>query len=113
MGAGRRLGQAVEHPAFTEQWSLRGIQVFGLDIVQPPAAEGDDTPPPVADGEHDPSPEAVVGVALVGLDEEAGRDQDPGLHALVGQRRLEFVTGIDGEAEAEVGDGGVVQAAAV
>ena len=106
------MSQAVKHPALSKQRSLRGIQVLGLARAQPPGAEGDDAPPAVADGEHDPPPEAVIGVSVVRLVEEAGLEKGLGLHALAAERGLEAAPGIYGEAEAKGGDCGVVQAAA-
>ena len=59
--------------------------------------------------------ETVIGLARLVLraDQQAGLDQGAFVHALAGQRALDRRMGIRGIAQAEAGDGGVVQAAAV
>ena len=76
--------QIVEQPPLVEEWAIGGVEIFGLHIAQRAAAKADHPSACVADREHQPATEAVVGVALIGLADQAGFQQ------LVGGRVLQM-----------------------
>ena len=109
-----RAVEAVEVGALVEQRRLGRVEVLRLARAHDAPAEGDDAAAPVVDGKHHAAAEAIVGlaVAVVGLDGEPGLDDLVDRHVLALEVRQQAVARIRREAQAEIVDGRVLEAAA-
>lgn len=108
------LGQvdAVEHLGLLVDRRLGRVEVLGAVVVvaELARAEADDIAADVPDGPHEAAAEAVDGAAATVLG-EAGEDQFLVGEALAAQEAGEVVPAGRGVADAEVGGGGLVEAA--
>ena len=79
--------QAIQLPSFGKQWRLGRVQVFGLAVVNDPAAKTNHAPARVMNRKHHPIAETVIPLAAVAVDHEAGMDER--IARVVRERRRE------------------------
>src|SRR5579883_251213 len=105
-----RRRPAVKDAPLLEERRVRRIEVFGLPVAENAPAESDDAAAAVADREDDAVAEPVVaGAPVIRPPQQAAFDQERLRHA--GERALQPVARVVGEAEAEAPDRRLVEAA--
>ena len=94
----------VEALTFVEERRLRGIQVFGLNLLlKRPAAEGDDPARPVGDRKDHPIAEAIVGNGdVLSVHEKTGLNHSLAIDSARGEVIAQRVTIRWGIAEAKL-----------
>ena len=94
--------QPVEDPAFAVHRGFRRVHIFGLGLVQYPAAEGHHVAPGIDNREHEAVAELVVKPALLVVHDEPRRQQLRLAVTLGGHLVQQHIPGVQGGPHAEI-----------
>ena len=118
-----REREAVEHPSLLKKRVLGRVEIFGLALVNDPAAESEHAAARIADGKHQTVAKAVVEPRLAGalatvltpalltLDDEPELRQPAALRLVAAESIVQCVPGVGGVPQRELGARGAIDAA--